>query len=140
MRRIAALVIGVSLAFPTAALGSLAGQYIGTTSQNLGHRRATIELDVGAKNTVGLVTYEADYTGGPVCKSADGSVQQFNRRLRIKHNKFSATVILQVSDVVKITGRFRGRTVSGSFIETYDPGIKGLTCTSGKVMYTASRR
>ena len=141
MRGIAVLVAVGALGLTGVAWAAQAGTYSGHTSQHKG----TIILKVSHGKVV-HVTF-VDGTGvGPGCSSA-GAVQPqfpvgFASHMTINaHGKFAGKASPRDQEVFKITGRFKGGRVSGSFTDSIPLGqltSHGIRCSSGKVTYTAT--
>jgi hypothetical protein len=121
-------VLGVVLAVAIAAGASAAssGVYTGKTSQKL---KITVKV---SKGKVVKVAYVAKY----------GSCGEFTgvdrAQLAIRSNKFSATVHPNSATVDKLTGRFKGKNLSGTLSSKVTTGgIHPTACRSGKVKFSA---
>jgi hypothetical protein len=142
IRRIGALAIAGTLALAGVAWAAAAGTYSGKTSQPKG----TISLKVSGGKIV-HVSF-ADGTGhGSGCSSFGAAQPQFpvNFKSHItitKHGTFSTTASPRSEEVFKLTGRFSGKKATGSFTDSIPIGQEtghGITCSSGKVTFTATK-
>ena len=79
--------------------------------------------------------------------SAEGAVQpqfpvSFSSHMSISsHGNFSGSASPRQDEAFKISGRFSGRSVTGSFTDSIPIGQltgHGFTCSSGKVTFTAA--
>jgi hypothetical protein len=131
------------------------GRYTGQTSQLTGaDTPLEFSLQVGKiAHRAGLyvtrVEYQADYTGeGTACAAhfdglvngvALGSRGTTFKGIKINHNSFSAHgILLAHLDHLSISGRFSGKTLSGSLTESLK-SVQGLVCNTGNVTFTASK-
>jgi hypothetical protein len=124
------LVLGAVLAVALGAVASAAspGQYTGKTSQ---HLPITVKVSGGK---VVKVAYTASYGS---CGELSGSDKV---KIAIKSSKFSATVHPNSETVDKLSGKFKGTSVSGSLTSVVTTGgIHPTTCKSGKVTFSAKR-
>ncbi len=143
--------VGCALALPSATLAAAVanGEYSGTSSQSGATGHYAFGLDVsGAKITRG--DYTANYKGNSACvrdsgvRTIWGQGIKGGKAVTIKNGKFSANDRIYAGDYLKISGKFVGDTVSGSFDETFTSGtvvngrVHDYTCTSGKVTFTAT--
>ena len=126
MRRTLLLGAVLAIALTAAASAASAGLYTGKTSQKL-----AISVKVsGGKVT--KVDYVAKYGS---CGEFDGADKV---KIAVKGNKFSATVHPNSETVDKLSGKFKGTSVSGSLNSVVTTGgIHPQTCKSGKVTFTA---
>jgi hypothetical protein len=123
-------VLGAVLAVALAAIASAAspGLYTGKTSQHL-----TITVKVSGAKVV-KVGYSARYSS---CGELIGTDKV---KIAINSNKFSATVHPNSETVDKLSGTFKGSSVSGTLNSVVTTGgIHPETCKSGKVTFSAKR-
>jgi hypothetical protein len=143
IRRIAAVAGAAALVSTAAAWAVQSWKYSGKTTQHKG----SISLKVsGGKVT--HVTF-VDGTGRPASKcTAFGAVQlqfpvSFSSHMKIgAHGSFSGKGSPRQGESFTISGRFTGKTVSGSFTDSIPIGQltgRGFRCSTGKVTFTASR-
>lgn len=152
MRRMVVLAVGVALALPGAAIAAAvaSGEYAGASSQSGAAGHYAFDLTVsGGKITRGV--YTANYTGHAGCSSDSGTRTVWGRGIKggraiaITNGKFSARdPIYGRTDILKISGKFAGSTVTGSFDETFQQQklvgghVHDYNCTSGHVTFTAT--
>jgi hypothetical protein len=141
IRRIAAATAASTLALAGVALAAQSGTYSGKTSQ----RKGTISLKVSGHKVVHVAF--VDGTGVGAKCGPDGAVDpqfpvSFSSHMTIgAHGTFSGTASPRQLEAFKISGRFTGKSVSGSFTDSIPIGQdtgNGFTCKSGKVTFKAS--
>ncbi len=143
MRRLAGLVVVGTLGLAGVAWAAQAGTYSGKTSQHKG--TITLKVSGGKIANVSFV----DGTGiGAGCAAAGAGVVSpqfpvsFRSHMAIsRHGTFSGSASPRSEEAFKITGRFSGKSVTGSFTDSIPFGQEsgnGFTCSSGKVTFTAS--
>lgn len=92
-------------------------------------------------NKVEVIYYGADFTGSSGCASVDNpDAQRLDpntgfRGIAIKHNAFAAKFKDASGEHISISGHFKGKTLSGSLTDSF--ASAGLTCSTGKVSFTA---
>jgi len=131
VRRIAALTSAAAFVGAGVASAAQLASYSGSTGQG-----QTLSLSV-RHNLIVSVKFIARYRGA--CSGSNFS-SSFKRKIKIdKHGKFGATVHPNAGSVVKISGRFKGKVVTGSLTSSFvEGGIHGQhTCSSGKVAFRA---
>jgi hypothetical protein len=125
-----------ALILATVALAARTTYYDGTTSQKLGGRRTVINLSV-SHNKLTNVDLPAVF---PDCQNTYQPFNTFGTRsfhgFAMHHGKFSGSVTFRVETLkktLKITGRLKGRQVSGTLSVTYG------SCKTGRVTYKAKK-
>ena len=144
IRKISALAAAgaLTLADVASAAVAVAGTYSGKTSQHDG----TISIKVSAGKVV-HVTFVAGNGKGSGCSSLAAPDPQFPVSFKAhmpiaKIGTFSGTASPREEEVFKLTGRASGKRITGSFTDAIPIGqltSHPLTCSSGKVKYTATR-
>ena len=147
MRRIIALAAGLALALTGVALAATNGTYTGTTSQAQAGVHDPISFGVsGGKIRDGV--YRAKYGGHAGCagvfQTRWGQGVKGGSAIKITNGKFNANDRIAPYDYLKISGKFTGDTMTGSFDETYTTGqdvnghLHSYNCTTGHVTFTAT--
>ncbi len=141
IRKIAAATVATTAVLAGVALGAQSGTYAGKTSQHKG----TISLKVSGHKIVHIAF--VDGTGVGANCSAEGAVDpqfpvSFNTHMTIgARGTFSGAASPRQLEVFKISGRFSGKRVSGSFTDSIPIGQdtgNGFKCSSGRVTFRAS--
>jgi hypothetical protein len=138
MRR--SLVLGalVALCCTGVALAAAGGTYTGLTNKKDPESGLNGKIYINVSGSKFSGYYTGIYNPKSKCESYDGPVKYHN--IKIKHNNtFSASELLFAKDTLKISGKFSGSKVSGSFSETFTPYHKHFTCSTGKVTFTATK-
>lgn len=140
VRRVIALAAAGLVALVGVAFAAQSGQYDGPTSQKVGGSPLRISFNVshGALSNVQLDAVVKK--GGGVCAANVSSTHlTFTRgKVKIDHQmKFNGKVTDAHGDSATISGAFKAKTASGSFIVSATGGVQGTArCTSGKVRFT----
>jgi hypothetical protein len=126
VRRILTLGTVLAVAITAMAAGAPSGLYTGKTSQRL---KITVKVSRG---NVTKVFYTAKYGKCGTLSALD------NVQIRLRHNKFNTTVRPNSETVDKVSGRFRGKNLSGTLSSSVRTGgIHPTTCRSGKLTFSA---
>jgi hypothetical protein len=126
VRRILTLGTVLAVAITAMAAGAPSGLYTGKTSQRL---KITVKV---SKGKVSYVFYTAKYGKCGMTSASD------NVQIRLRHNRFGATAHPNAETVDKISGRFRGKNLSGTLSSTISTGgIHPITCKSGRLTFSA---
>jgi hypothetical protein len=124
VRRIAALVVILTIALASGAVAARSGVYRGVTNE-----KGLIRLTV-RHNHVVHVFFDVTFFGRN-CVVAGASR---STSVPIKHNRFRVTVIAGQGKIdVRLTGRFTGGRVTGTLNGTYGDTV----CTTGNTTYKA---
>jgi len=142
IRKISALAAAGALTLAGVASAAVAGTYSGKTSQHDG----TISIKVSDGKVV-HVTFVAGNGKGSGCSSFAAPDPQFPVSFKAdmpitKNGTFRGTASPRDEEVFKLTGRVSGKRITGSFTDAIPIGqltSHPLTCSSGKVKYTATR-
>ncbi len=138
MRRIVVLGALIALTCTGVALAAAGGVYTGPTNQKLPHSSVTGRIYIDVSGSAFFGHYAGIYNPQSKCQSYDGLVKY--RGIKIKHNNtFNASVQLFLKDTLKISGKFTGTKVSGSYNETFTPFHKHFKCSTGKVKFSATK-
>jgi hypothetical protein len=130
----------VVLASAGAAFATKSGVWSGSTNQPYNGGGMPFALQV-SKGRVTAIFYGANFTGSSQCAESDSpDAQRLDPNtgfagLKIKHRKFAAKFEDSYGEHITVSGRFKGRNLTGSFSDSFSTA--GIHCSTGKVRFTA---
>ena len=139
VHRTVAVALACGLGLTGVAFASQTTVYGGTTGQAQGGVHFRISFNV-SRHVVSDIQLAATVNKGPaICRIASSvSLRLQNGKLKVKRAKFSGKLKDGKGDTLTITGKFKGRTVSGTFVVASTGGVQGTTtCSSGTVKFKA---
>lgn len=139
VRRTVAVACVLALALAGVAFASQTTVWGGTTGQAQGGAHFRISFNVSG-HIVSDIQVAALVNKGPaICELASSvSLRLLKSDLKVKRGKLSGKLKDGEGDTVTITGKFKGHTVSGTFVVASTGGVQGTTtCSSGTVKFEA---
>jgi hypothetical protein len=133
IRKIAVLTVVATLGLAAVALAASSGTYSGNSTLHISGQTATHPFTVKVKH--GKVTSVALLAGS---NCTDITLENGkSTSLKIKNNKFSGSIHIAGGSVIKISGKFSGSHLSGSFAGTAKAGT--ASCSIPKNTFSASK-
>ena len=131
----------LTLALAAVAFARAPARYGGTTAQRQGAARLRITLGVKHGRLAGVQVTVLLAKGGATCAGAFAGGRGFDfvkGKVKVHKGRFAGKLGDGDGDSMKISGRFKGKSVKGTFLVTTSSAVVGIpVCNSGEVKFNA---